>query len=516
MNLRLTGAPLALILAALALAPVAAALSPRDGAGEGMGDPAAARQALTAAAQALAPAPGAVPDREATHALAELARALPALSGEDRRRARALLARPTDGADDSVGDGYPAGAEVRSAASSPGNFCVTWVESGAEAPPLADASGSGMPDYVEAIQRIAERAYRVQVGKLGWREPVPDQREECGEPDQVDIYLKDVGRRGSFGYQAIDPGQSGRQRHGYLVIDNDYGRAQFPEFARPLDAARVTIAHELNHLLQAAISFFQDDWMFESTATWMERKVFPRLDDYLRYVGHFARFPHRPITSADVAGGQRMYGAAVWSHWLERGDSRFGADVIRRAWEASESTQPRDFAIDAYRRAIVDLGGDGFSDEFVPFAAATAEWRTGDGGFPDARRYPQVARDGFLRPGPRNARELELDHTTYRLLRVPRLEAARITLRVSAQRGLRAGYALVGRRGPPARGKVVRRVRYLPRGGRGSAVLPNPGRFDRITAVLVNADGRVSRRTWRGWVYERDRQAFEARLTARR
>ena len=43
----------------------------------------------------------------------DLAAAVPALAGDERREANALLARPTDGADDPIRDGYPAGRQDR-------------------------------------------------------------------------------------------------------------------------------------------------------------------------------------------------------------------------------------------------------------------------------------------------------------------------------------------------------------------------------------------------------------------
>ena len=176
------------------------------------------------------------------------------------------------------------------------------------------------------------------------------------------------------------------------MIDNDYAAGEFPGYPDRLDPARATVAHEFNHLLQDRYDTFQDLWMFESTATWMEEKVFPAVDDYLMFLPSFAVTPGIPITEGL---GQRIYGVAVWNHWLESG---YGPDVIRRAWEVSDRTKPRDFAIEAYARAIFDLGGHGFSREFTRFAAATAEWRTGHGGFPDASRYPDMRRKGSLEP----------------------------------------------------------------------------------------------------------------------
>lgn len=505
---------------ALALAWIAASVATATETARAEEEPTAAQaaEALAMAAEAFEADPAGHPERGASAALAALADALPALSGRERRRARALLARPTDRGEDQFGDGYTVGrGQVRHAESAQGNFCVTWARRGPDAPDLTDDTGSGTPDYVEAVGAIAELSYAVQVGDLTWRPPKPDQREECGKPRQTDIYLKELGSQGLFGYAAADPGQgNARSMYGYLVIDNDFSVAQFRRFDDPLDAARVTIAHELNHLVQYGYSVRQDTWMFEATATWMEEKVFPDIDDYLNYVPHFARAPGAPITDFNAAGGLRAYGSAVWNHWLENGDGAFGADVVRRAWEVSEITRPSDFALGAYGRAISEADGAGLAREFFGFASVTAEWRTGVGGFPDAAAYPDVRRQGALRPARRGrrGRAFSLNHTAYRLFRVLPRRARAIRLVVRAQRGVRSGIALVARRGGATGGQVVRRLKFLPRGGRASVALRRPRGYQRITAVVVNADPRVQGFSFRrgDWHYRKNNQWFRARL----
>ena len=477
-----------------------------------------AQAALESAEQALTEGSSGAPDRDATAALSQLAEALPALVDRDRRQAERILARPTDGNDDPQGFGYDVPAAlVRSEPSSEDHFCVFWVATTEDAPDLDDNDGNddgdGVPDYVEAILAIAEISYDVEVGELDWQEPKPDQEDECSPNPagpQADIYLKQLGDQGLYGYEAPDspPSQpaNARSKFGFLVIDNDYAASEFPGYADRLDPARVTVAHEFNHLLQERYAAFQDLWMFESTATWMEEKVFPAVDDYLSFLAPFAATPGIPITEGM---GLRIYATAVWSHWLESG---YGPDVIRRAWEVSDRTQPRDFAIDAYARAISDLGGHGFSREFTRFAAATAEWRTGHGGFPDASRYPDMRRKGSLEPGARKAKRFRLNHAAYRLFRVKPARAPRIRLRVRAERGVRTGIALVARRGRTVSEGVKRKVHFLRRGGKDSVALGRLRRFERVTAVVVNADGRAREARFGAWDYRKDRSRFAARL----
>ncbi len=497
------GAALALALPATAVAQAPAPMS----------EPPGAEQALAAAEAALDPGPAAAEPADASAALNTLATTLPALEGEARTRAKALLARPTDGSADRYGDGFPRGAPVASAASE--HFCVLFVSSPefVDAPDLTDADGDKAPDYVEAVLSMAERSREVEVtpGPLGWAPPKPD-RDGCG-PDpsaRADIYLKQLGNAGLFGYESPDPGQGEtRSKYGYLVIDDDYAPAEFG-FADPLDAARATVAHEFNHLLQQNYDSFQDVWLFEATAVWAEEHVYPEVNDYLNYVEVFAERPGVPITDRSGAKGLKIYGTGVWNHWLTGPGGGFGLDVVRRSWEVSAAVDPADFAIAAYQQAIRDLGGRGFSREFAEFAAATAEWRAAPGVFPDAALYPDVRRKQELHPGRRL--EFTLDHTAFRMLDVRAGGSEPIVLRGAAEHGVRASFALVARDGGPVDGEVVVKRRYLEHGGKARLTLDAPARFERISAVAINADGRTAGFSARDWAYRKDHQRFAVAL----
>ncbi len=117
------------------------------------------------------------------------------------------------------------------------------------------------------------------------------------------------------------------------------------------------MAHEYNHILQFGYDTFQDLWMFESTATWAEQKVYPSLNDYLNYLPVVARYPHLPMTGRD-----KIYGESVWNHFLE---ARYGPDVVRDAWAESDEAKPAHFAVAAYERSIKQHGGSRFSPDFA-------------------------------------------------------------------------------------------------------------------------------------------------------
>jgi hypothetical protein len=375
------------------------------------------------------------------------------------------------------------------------------------------------PDWVKTVSSVAETTYSVENGQLGWKPPKSDGTLGGGN-NLTDIYLADVGGTGIYGYTAPDPNQNltrtDHAQFAYLVIDNDFSPSQFPQYPSPLAPLQVTVAHEYNHVLQYDYDSLEDTWMFESTAVWAEGKVFEPVHDYLQYLPGWVQLAAQPITAFNGQNPNdrtnvKVYGSAVWNKWL---DARFGADVVRRAWEDSVGASPQSFAPSAYDLAIRQHGGVGFADQFDRFTAATAEWQAQNSGFPEGALYPDVQRAGRLpidgAPG-----SATLDHTAFALIDVPPRNVPRAKLAVTVPRGTAGALALVGRKGGLPGGTATVLLRELPKGGGGTVVIPSPGGFTRLTAVLINSD--VKQRGYsasiRDWTFTHDRQKFIASVS---
>lgn len=417
--------------------------------------------------------------------LLALASAAPARGG-DETVFRAPAARPTDKPDPNR-NAYT----VPEAPASPfctRHFCIHWVAEGIDAPSLIDANGlrddDGVPDFVERVATVAEHVRKVENGRLGWREPKSDGR-KGGRRGKTDVYLAQIGGQ-LFGYAAPDRGQATKEHrlprrlHGYLVLDDDYDPREFPGTTQFADLA-VTFAHEYNHILQFGYDAFQDPWFAESSAVWVEDQVYDRIDDYRRYVRRWVRRYDTPLTANSI----KVYGSVVWSQWLAH---RYGSEIIRSAWARSASTRPGGFSLAAYDSAIRAAGGSDFGRDFARFSRDLPEWRTASV-FPEAGAYRDVSRQGSLPEDGRPLRRL-LNHATFQLLRVHARSGRAVVVRALAPLGVESGLALVGRIGSERGGTVVSRLRFKRNGGRMVVRLPRPGRFERITAVLVNADGR--------------------------
>jgi hypothetical protein len=254
---------------------------------------------------------------------------------------------------------------------------------------------------------------------------------------------------------------------------------------------------------------YQDNWFAESTAVWMESQVYRGIDDYLRYVRRWVKLYDTPLTANSI----REYGSAVWNEWLAR---HYGPDVVRDVWSRAIHTRPGGFSVAAYDSAIRASGGTSIESDFARFARDVAEWRTGSV-FPEGPLYPDMPR---LESVPRDGRRLEsdLNHATFELLDVHARGGRAVTLHVLAPKGIDAGLALVGRVGGARHGRVVSRLSFKPQGGGLRVSLPDPGRFQRITAVVVNADtsarGFDARRF--DWNYLTDTAPFRVRAEVAR
>lgn len=473
-----------------------------------------------------------------TVALRDLALAAPALQGAKARRARSILARPPGG-NDPYGGGWPGGADEEYFLGS--DFIIHYAtglscdhtdencdeidESDDDGPEPGDPTdqslaGNDVPDYVENTAYAYERSNEVENLNLDW--PLPKGDGSRGEPtgssetDRLDIYISDLcnesTRQCVFGY--ANPEQDSCNSQGecgaYLVLDNDY--KEFGESGGLL-GLRVTTAHEYNHILQFRINSNLDSWMFESSAVWSEEKVFPDDDDWVRsYIDAWVAGTTRPMTKF----GFLSYGWGVWNHWLENGGlngSGYGADVVLDAWETSQETSPRSYAVGAYDTVIKDQGGIGFEDEFVKFAASTIEWRAGDGNFPDGAELDPVLKSGTVTLG-KKAVKKTLDNTSFVAMNVNPKSAEEIKLKVSSDGKTRWGLALIGRDGTPTAGTVTKNVLYRQVEDNGKVALGDVSQFDALTAVIVNADGRINGGSNGSFSYKRDNRVFKVKLEA--
>ncbi len=315
-------------------------------------------------AASVSPSPG----RDATMVLRDLFANVPGLVGADRRAAMSLLARPTDGP--SRPDGY----RVPSVHACVQFFCVHWVRSTTAAPSLADRNHNGRPDFVDMTIRALNRVWRTEIGKFRYRRPKSDITSRSHGPNgKLDVYLADVGAEGYYGYcTSDDPNLQGGRRFGdlsaFCVLDNDYRRAQFPGVHGEA-ALQVTAAHEFFHAVQFAYDAFEDVWLMEGTAVWMEDEVFDGVNDNRQY---FSQSPlKQPGVPLDRDTKLRVYGSWIFFRHLSEA---IGPTIIRQIWERADAAKggPDRYSTAAINAAL-RLRGKNMRWAFASFGQKNAD-----------------------------------------------------------------------------------------------------------------------------------------------
>ena len=319
--------------------------------------------------------------RDATLLLRQLALRFHELDAADRRTARRILARPTDGSGDPVGFGYTA-TEATPYCSE--HFCVHWVHSSGDAPAATDTNGNGVPDQVETTSTVFEQVWAAEVDTMGYRAPGGDGTK--GGDARLDVYLVDSGKSGVYGYCTTDDPipPAGGPLPGYCAVDNDF--ADFGGNSRPL--LEVTAAHEFFHAVQFAYDAGEDLWFMESTAAWIEDEVYDDVNDNYQFlkVGPLGR-PYVPLDyfdadSDDTANYYPQYGG--WIFWKYLSES-YDRDLVRQVWDKAAST----YSLAALRSVFEGRGLD-FTEVFARFGAVN---RTPGRFYSEGNGYPKTKLD---------------------------------------------------------------------------------------------------------------------------
>ncbi len=314
----------------------------------------AAERALEVATRVLDGKPSTT-DPDATLALTDLRLALPRLTGLDKQRAESLLARPTDGNADRFGDGYAPGAKKTKKCSK--YLCLHWVTKSTDADkPPAGWAGTTLTQL--------NKVWKKEIGGMGYKKPLGDGSK--GGNSKLDVYLKDVGSKGLYGYCAPEQKKYKYTYAGYCVLDNDFDPAEFGG-APALSSLKVTAAHEFFHAVQFAYDAAEDRWFMESTATWMEERYADGINDNLQYLpyGQLGA-PHESLDTF-VNGGGNQYGN--WAFW-EYLTQRKGNSLVKNVWKkaATYKGAPDQYSTQALKTVLKNKGG--FTKTFAAYANA--------------------------------------------------------------------------------------------------------------------------------------------------
>ena len=231
-------------------------------------------------------------------------------------------------------DLYGSGVTLLDYMSPKRRFRIHYTTEGNNAvPSIDDNPKDNIPDYVEKFADILDHVSDTEINDMGYNAAPSDDSE--GGDCLLDVYLGDLKNNSNFGaaYGLTEIDLGDPSSYVYLIFDNDY--SGFPANLNPGGQVegdmKVTAAHEFFHTIQFQIT---DDitnygWWMEASATWMEDRVYPEVNDYVNYIGDWFDHPNLPLdTYNSIISPTFQYGTSVWiKHMTEKYGSKFVFDV---------------------------------------------------------------------------------------------------------------------------------------------------------------------------------------------
>jgi hypothetical protein len=307
---------------------------------------------------------------DATLILRDLVARIHDLSPADQAVARRILGRPSDGGSDPQGHGWGTTEAVGSPACGT-HVCVHWVSTTTDAPAGTDTTpANGIPDWVDTTLLTLEHVWMVEVTNMGYQAPLDDSTSTNHGPDgKLDVYISNLGSQQLYGYcttddpDLVDTNSTYPYYDGsaYCVLDNNYTEAIFSNHT-PVQNLHVTAAHEFFHAVQAAYDFFDDTWMIEGTATWMEDQVYTTINDNRQYLVDSQL--HQPGVPLDK-GSQCCFQYGEWIWWRFLSESLGDPTIIRDIWELADGSGttkgdmvagPDQYSLQAAKNALAARG----------------------------------------------------------------------------------------------------------------------------------------------------------------
>ncbi len=245
---------------------------------------------------------------------------------------------------------------------------------------------------------FAEYAWETETN-MGFNAPLTD--DGAGGNNSIDIYIG-TDAAGAAGYTRpvawnLDTDIS--DCYTYIVIAADSS-----------NALKTTVAHELNHAMQAAHDCLEPSSIWENTATYVMDKVYPDIGDYIYYFPYYQSYPHYPYDYFEE-GSLYQYGGMLEVAFLEEYYGNNDGKLIAAVWRGLEQTI-HDYAdnhpnyIESITSAIAKKKpGSTFED----FLTGFTEWRYFIGENDDGKHFSRAGKWLYCNYS-RGSCEVEIDN----------------------------------------------------------------------------------------------------------
>lgn len=211
-----------------------------------------------------------------------------------------------------------------------GNFAIHYDTQGYNSVENVDVNQNSIPDYIDSVVYYIDLAYKEEVLGLGF--PFSPLDSNSGGTPIYDIYVKELA--GSPYYGLMQPEMSSypgnpQYRTSYIVIDNDYSKAEEKYRTTGIDGLKITLFHEFNHVSQYYMTDDGNAVFAEMTSTFMEFRFFPHILDYVQWLDKWFKSPST-LSIANNYTPDAGYGLSLFLQYTYK---KFGDGVVLEAWQ---------------------------------------------------------------------------------------------------------------------------------------------------------------------------------------
>lgn len=293
---------------------------------------------------------------------------------------------------------------------------------------LGVAIPDGVPDYINSVADIFDSVRTIILGdplqgNLGYPVPPVDSVYGSDLNSRYDVYVSNLGGL-FFGATFPEDNAPGffngfpfSSYTSYILIDNDFDESSYSSVnnyvARPLDAVRVTAAHEYFHAIHFGIDKFEFEgspsfprqYWYEISSVAIEEYIYDEINDYYGYIysglGHtpFAE-PHRSLqtfpTSTGSVDADFPYAMGVFGMFLTE---KWGPELMRSIWlgcgrQGPDFLRAADSALLAHTTGEYNLN-DAYREfgQWMFFTGNRAHLAPTGLRFDEAEAYPEIPDD---------------------------------------------------------------------------------------------------------------------------
>ncbi|KAA3633713.1 MAG: hypothetical protein DWP97_08540 [Calditrichaeota bacterium] len=257
-----------------------------------------------------------------------------------------------------------------------GKFMIHFDRTG-DNQPYSSVPG-GIDGYIDSVALIMDHVYSYIIDTLGYPVPPADSFYASGGDEKYDVYIIDFNGAVyglTYSDTVIADLEGDSVATTFMEFDNDY--AELVQYdTRPLDAIRVTAAHEFFHAVQLGIDYYESGqvaldiegpaWM-EMSSVWMEEEVYDNINDYYSYLPIFFNQPWTSLQKFNPINDLHPYASVVFPLFLSE---KYGRDIIKTIWLKCGEYGPGPHFLQVTGEVLDSINGStqNFESDFNEFA----------------------------------------------------------------------------------------------------------------------------------------------------